>query len=225
MKRIKNFSLYIKESADVNDDMFQEFIDLGYDVFTKDVYAKNIENFKRGATDTEPKHTIGEIKGMKVSIRPNNNSSIGNNINISNYIENLKELIQIFEILESRLDSEVIIEYNPNIDLYLSDKTEKIDNSKVLDDLRQIKEYLDLRFQKTLYRYEVVVNEEDMEIDIMDIGNQASNIQKILRSTGFKNLNETSKRMVFDKFHYKHQDEGANYATLRYKLVSRIINN
>lgn len=223
--RIKQFSLFIKESTDVNDDMFQEFIDLGYYVFTTDVYAKNMEDFKSGATNTEPRHTIGEIKGMRVSIRPNDNSDIGDNINISNYIENLKELIQVFEILESRLDSEVIIGYNPNIDLYLSDKTEEIDNTQILDDLRQIKEYLDLRFQKTLYQYEVVVDEENMKIDIMNIDDQASNIQKILRSSGFKNLNETSKRMAFNKFGYKHRDEGETYATLRYKLVSRIINN
>lgn len=225
--KVKKFSFYIKESLEIDNDMFQEFIDLGYEIDIKTVYAKTVSSFRDGNTYDEPGKYSNEIKGTKISIKQGQNESdiSLDTMSIAKYIDHLKDLTQVFEILESRLESEIIIDHNPNMDLYLVDKVEELDNTEILNDLRQIKDYLDKKFQKSTYRYEVILNEEDMEISIMNVYDNASNIQRIFKTKEFKNLNPTAEKIVFEKRRYSHQEEGVNYSTLRFKLVSKIINN
>ncbi len=221
--KIKTFTFFIKESTDFDKDLFLEFEELGYNISSQDVYAKDRDS----AIDGDFYHKSGEYPTeMKLKMFHIIKKGVGSlhsftGYTLQNYLNELKELTQTLEIIENRLDSEIVILSNPNFELYLIDKVESIDNSKIINNLRQIKEYIEKNLNKSYYST-IELSEDGLTIEILDIHNDNAKIQALFRTKKFKQLNDTSKKIIFVKKHYVVPSDNGHHATLHYKLISRI---
>lgn len=220
MTRIKKFKIFIKESVTEDDDMFQEFKDLGYIINTGATYYTD-EGIKAGNKNDRPKYRDNEKTGTVVYLKDKEGSEY---LDLDSYIEKQKEILDILDKIKYRSNVDILIE-NDIPTMIFSGQILDDDKSKVVKELTKlIEDFADSKFTEIDPDRNFSIEKDGYSIRIefpgsRNIDEQFFSFRKFMNSKQVRDMLSKINDELIRKVPQKMLDQGISYSHVDTRLI------